>query len=328
MPAKTRTAPNPLAPAPDATPPPVRDRLLIIDDFLPLAMAEAMRTDIDTHFSNPAAHTADVHQVWNYWFVPELYTYLRTAPQKVIAQASVDHFHARLSGWSLETLGLGKVTWPNLSLYVSGCRQGLHNDSANGRFGFVYSLTNNERKTTGGETLVHHEADPFRGKLTRPAAGRSFYDAVAPRFNRLVVFDDRMPHAVERLDGSMDPREGRFVLHGHISESGAVATGALSRQSVAPVVVDAMRRLLGAAGIATDACHGPLTLRLDIEPDGSVGACRVLLDRVIHADAAQAAWAGLTARIVEHLGGLRFPAADGPTRLILPIAFGKSPGSG
>ena len=47
--------------------------------------AREMRRDIDTHFSAPEQHRADTHQVWNYWFVPDSYTYLRTAPEKVIA---------------------------------------------------------------------------------------------------------------------------------------------------------------------------------------------------------------------------------------------------
>jgi hypothetical protein len=86
----------------------------------------------------------------------------------------------------------------------------------------VYSLTRNERQTIGGETLVQHDVDPFRAHLTRAAAGRSFYDVIEPKFNRLVVFDDRLPHGVERVDGSMDPTEGRFVLHGHLSEGGTI----------------------------------------------------------------------------------------------------------
>ena len=45
-----------------------------------------------------------------------------------------------LRTWSLETLGLGTVTRPYLSLYVPGCLQGWHNDSGNGRFAYVYSL--------------------------------------------------------------------------------------------------------------------------------------------------------------------------------------------
>jgi hypothetical protein len=298
----------------------LRERFFVIDDFLPLELAETMRRAIDDHFAEPARHTPETHQVWNYWFVPELYAYLRTQPEKVIANGSVVAFLSRLQAWSTQTLGLARITWPYLSLYVSGCRQGLHNDSVNGRFGYVYSLTRNERRTSGGETIVHREGDAFRTLRAEPGASHAFFDAIEPRFNRLVVFDDRMPHAVERVDGSMDPREGRFVLHGHISESEPIIAGALSGE----ILVGAARRALEAfaAGRFLDGYHGPLTLLIAVEPDGRVSACRVLLDRVIHPDAGDRRWPGLLGELVRSFEAIQFPAADGQSKLLMPVMFG------
>ena len=119
---------------------------------------------------------------------------------------------------------MGKVTWPYLSLYVDGCQQRLHNDSTNGRFGYVYSLTWDERKTIGGETIVLKEGDLFRAIWADAPPVPGCYDLIEPRFNRLTMFDDRMTHGVQRVEGSMDPVEGRFVLHGHISEAGRSPT--------------------------------------------------------------------------------------------------------
>ncbi len=321
--ARTSHSIPPAPPADPAAPAPViRDRLVVIDDFLPLELAEAMRADIDAHFDKPGAHLPATHQVWNYWFVPELYTYLRTQPEKVIGRASIDAFQSRLTAWSAETVGLTTVTWPYLSLYVAGCRQGLHNDSSNGRFGFVYSLTRNQRRTSGGETIVHYEGDPFRSKLTRASAGRSFYDAIEPRFNRLVLFDDRMPHAVERVDGSMDPHEGRFVLHGHISEGERFVDGALTTEAVDPIVVAALQTFAKSSPVPLDAYHGPLTVRLEIEPSGRVVACRLLMDRVMHADEQDPHWAPLTQSLVQRLEALSFPSAAGSSRVTLPLMFG------
>src|SRR5215472_8558788 len=183
--------------------------IIVVDDFLPSELALAMRQDIDAHFATPHLHKAETHQVWNYWFVPELYSYLRTAPEKVISHRHVSAFHASLSEWSTARLGMTEVTWPYLSVYVDGCRQGWHNDSRNGRFGFVFSLTRDQRRTVGGETLVMRGGDPLRAHLATAAAGRGFYEAIEPRFNRLLIFDDRLPHAVERVEGPMDPVEGR-----------------------------------------------------------------------------------------------------------------------
>jgi hypothetical protein len=241
----------------------------------------------------------------------------------VIGRPLVDEFFNQLQAWSIETLGLGRVTWPNLGLYVSGCRQNVHNDAENGRFGYAYSLTRNERRSNGGETIVFKEGDAFRDLRDQAAAGHSFFDSVEPRFNRLVVFDDRMPHAVERVEGSMDPCEGRFVLHGHISETEPIAGGALSRDAlVAPV--DAGLRAF-AERSALGGLHGPLSLRLDIAPNGAVGACRVLLDRVISADASDARWSALLGALVREMQSVSFPAADAPSFIILPMRFGAKP---
>ena len=304
--------------------PAIRERVLIIDDFLPAELAEAMRADIDAHFADPQQHKPETHQVWNYWFVPDLYAYLRTQPEKVIDETRSRAFHDALRGWSMQTLGLGGVTWPYLSLYVPGCRQNLHNDSVNGRFGFVFSLTKDQRRTIGGETIVHREGDPFRALSARPGAGGDFFDSIAPRFNRLVVFDDRIPHAVERIEGSMDPREGRFVLHGHISEQGPLTAGALQPAATIEPVRAAIHAFTAAHFV--DGYLGLVSAQLDILADGSVTDCRLLLDRVIHPDARDARWHGLARALVAQLAAARFPAADGPTRLMLPIVFGPPVG--
>src|SRR5262249_10272916 len=156
------------------------------DNFLGTDVAQAMRKDVEEHFADPSRHRPETHQVWNYWFVPRLYTYLRTQPEKIIQPRIVEHFVSTLRNWSSESLGLEKVTWPYLSLYVNGCSQGLHNDSQNGRFAFVYSLTRIERRTTGGQTLLLREGDLFRRYLRKPSAGITFCELIEPQFNRLV----------------------------------------------------------------------------------------------------------------------------------------------
>jgi hypothetical protein len=109
---------------------------------------------------------AERHQVWNYWYVPGSYTYLRTSPEKVIGPDLAQNFHQRLKTYVYETFGLANTTWPYLSAYVTGCSQALHNDARGGRLGYVYSLTRwDERKFSGGETLLFHE-QPWQQDLT------------------------------------------------------------------------------------------------------------------------------------------------------------------
>jgi Rps23 Pro-64 3,4-dihydroxylase Tpa1-like proline 4-hydroxylase len=296
--------------------------IVIVDDFLPRELAIAMREDIDAHFAEPGAHRAETHQVWNYWFVPGLYTYLRTTPEKVIRRDRIECFMDALCTWGTDTLGMGDVTWPYLSLYVSGCRQGLHNDARNGRFAFVYSLTRDQRRTVGGETLVFREEDPFRSRLAEAAAGRSFYDSIAPKFNRLIVFDDRLPHGVEQIEGSMDPIEGRFVLHGHLAETGTI-DGALPtevvEEALAVLIADFDAQYLAHIALY----HGLVVLRFVVSPAGSVATCEVLVDRVIHADPGHSEWETLRGEIVTRVKSLKFPCAGGETAVTLPFSFGK-----
>jgi hypothetical protein len=302
---------------------PHRAPYIVVDDFLPLDAALAMRKDIEAHFGTPERHKPDTHQVWNYWFVPKMYTYLRATPEKVIERPRVQNFYDALLSWSSNTLGMAYVTWPYLSLYVSGCRQGLHNDALNGRFGFVYSLTPNERKTSGGETIIFHEGDPVRNHLRAPASGQSFYEAVAPRFNRLVVFDDRMPHAVEQVDGSMDPVEGRIVLHGHLGDGGPIIIGSLSPQAVLEPVSKAVQAFAGELNAArAGVYHGPLVVRLLIDASGHVHTCDLLLDRVKEINSGNSVPETHIASLMAKLSALAFLPSTGETSMTLPIMFG------
>jgi hypothetical protein len=303
--------------------------VIVVDGFLPGQLAMAMRRDIETHFARPDTHARDTHQVWNYWFIPELYTYLRTDADRVIGHENASGFHTALRQWSTANLGLAGVTSAYLSLYVDGCRQGWHNDSLNGRFAFVYSLTRNERRTIGGETLVQREGDPFRSHLAKANAGRGFYEAIEPRFNRLVVFDDRLPHAVERVEGSMDPVEGRFVLHGHLREAGAIVAGALPAGEIAAPLNDALARFAADFAGTVALYHGILSLRVTIGASGAVEACDILVDRVVHPDPGHVEWEAVRASLIGSLKALKFAPTNGRTVLLQPVMFGATaPGPG
>jgi hypothetical protein len=299
---------------------PVELPFATFDDFLPFDDAAAMRAAAEAHFQDPYRHKPESHHVWNYWYVPGIYTYLRAVPERVLGRDLVVAFHDRLRRWAVERLGLGSVTWPMLSLYVDGCGQGIHNDSTNGRFGYVFSLTRNDRNSRGGETIVWKEGDPFRANLNRANAGAGLYDLVPPVFNRLVLFDDRMPHGVQRIEGSMDPLDGRLVLHGHISEGDALIQGPLTPQTVQSLLLPALDRAFDAFPDTEKLHHGPLTLRLEIGPDGRVAACRILVNRVARSDGGSAA--PFVESIVGTIKSLRFPPGGAPTLVIFPILTG------
>lgn len=308
--------------ATDVATPAITEPFAVVDDFLPLDLALSMRADIDRHFSDPVHHRPETHMIWNYWYVPETYTYLRAQPDRVIEREKVDTFVSTLRNWASERLGLGIVTWPILSLYVDGCNQQLHNDSMNGRFAFVYSLTNPVRRTIGGGTILMSPGDPFRRHLAKPMTQKGFCQVVEPRFNRLLIFDDRIVHGVERVEGSMDPVEGRFVLHGHIQDNGPLTAGPLPREAL----LDGLQASLGlfVSQLGEDAFrfHGPISLRFEVSPAGAVEGLHVLVDRVTHVDERDdGAWPSVRRAFLEAVGRARFAPAEGPTTVILPMAF-------
>jgi hypothetical protein len=299
----------------------LRAPVIVIDDFLPDEVAQAMRADIEAHFANPGQHKPESHQVWNYWFVPGLYTYMRTQPEKVIRKDLVGQLTGALRRWSSDVLGLATVTHPYLSLYIDGCSQGLHNDSRNGRFAYVYSLTALERRTNGGRPSCCTRA--IRSGATCAGQCRArLYDLIEPRFNRLVVFDDRLVHGVERVSGSMDPVEGRFVMHGHIEEAGPIVAGALPREGVADGIRRALARFSGSQLGVTQRYHGLMTVRFTVSPLGDVANLQVVVDRVFDERESDPEWPQVRGRLLEALQATAFQAAAGETFVTAPLTFG------
>lgn len=301
---------------------PLRAPFLVVDDFYERPEAEAMRGHFEAHFANPHSHRPDTHQLWNYWYVPQLYTYLRSSPERLMPLAMVQRFHAALSRWAVERLGMADVTWPNLSLYVDGCRQHLHNDSGNGRFGYVFSLTPDSRRSRGGETLLLREGDLFRGNLSRPAAGSGMYELVAPDFNRLTIFDDRLPHGVERVEGTMDPIDGRLVLHGHISEGPPIVDGPLDPADVADRLERVREASIDEAGGGAGLCHGPLSVRLRVGEDGGVERLSVLVDRVVRPDGCSAG--AVVEAVLDGLRRAEFARKPASSVVTAAIIFGPT----
>ena len=319
--AQSQAAAQPRANEAAAPVEPFRAPYSVVDNFLPGELAQQMRAAIDRHFAEASRQSAE-HQVWNYGYEPDMHTFLRTSPDKVIGRALIERFHAALTAWSWQMLGLGNVTYPCLSLYVDGCQQSIHNEAANGRFGYVYSLTSDARATKGGETIVFHEGDLFRSHLTSTTGGRGgLYEVIEPRFNRLAVFDDRMPHGVNRVEGSMDPVHGRLVLHGHISETGPGVRGALRPEQVGPLVEEAASQALPRHEMRSEP-HGPLVVRLTIAPDGRVVQARLVLDRLAFPDGRSSA--GIAEAVLDAALRLSFAEAPAPTEAIVPIMLGGS----
>jgi hypothetical protein len=298
----------------------MQPRYALIENFFP--EADRLRAAVDAHFAEPMRHDPTRHQIWNYWYVPEIYTYLRTQPEKVVGPDLAQRFFDHLRRHAFETYGLGKVYWPYLSVYVAGCHQALHNDSRGGRIGYVYSLTNWDRRNfAGGETLLFKEGSWSGDPSVADAKGaRNFYDLIPPLFNQLLVFDDRVPHAVQRVEGTMDPGAGRIVLHGHFAEAGITVSGGLASEQHRGALMSLDAAIKPRVANLGARYHGLIVLRLEIAPDGRVERCAVLWDRIypLGADTPPYRLDDLTAFLLEQ----RLPAAPQPRRVTLPVSIG------
>src|ERR1700735_1357871 len=144
----------------------------IVADFIDPDEARSLRAEFDAHVG-PDRTAKRGRFVWDYWHVPDQYTYLRTGPRGFFDAARYSRLLVALRAWGQEHLGCGQISEPWLSYYVDGCGQELHTDVVQGPFAFVYSLTHwDGRPFRGGETLLmrpelldfwrHHEPSRSR----------------------------------------------------------------------------------------------------------------------------------------------------------------------
>jgi hypothetical protein len=130
-----------------------------------------------------------------------------------------------------------------------------------------------------------------------------------------------MPHAVERVDGSMDPVEGRFVLHGHISESGPIIQGALAPDAI-NAVVGKLSDLASEIEAWPERYHGPVVLRFTVQPSGKVANAVILVDPVARGDQVPIDVGQIAENLRAAAIDLNFPQAPASSEVTLPIIIG------
>ncbi len=294
--------------------------LVVVDRFAP--EARALRKTFDERFAEPRSTRAD-RFVWDWWHVPGQYTALRTPAWTYFPRRVYESFHRRLVAWGRATLGCHDISPPWLSLYIEGCRQELHGDLPHGPFAFVYSLTNwNKRTFAGGETLMLRDevldfwAD-FRS--VRAVEEHELLRAIEPRFDRLTVFDPRIPHGVRTVTGTRDPREGRLVIHGWFVQPRPFVQGPLPVRTLSGRV-DELGAALG-SWLTDMPIAGVLALAFSVDRRGAVGRVRVLSDttRVPRADERERV--RLVRKLRQSVAAWRFGKQRGPSQVTLPIVF-------
>lgn len=301
-----------------------RRSLVIVDNFA--REAKALRAHFDERFEDPRRAEGG-RFVWDFWHVPGQYTHLRTPAYHYFPKRLYERFHHQLVWWGRRMLGCHDVSPPWLSCYVNDCRQQLHGDLPHGQWAFVFSLTPWERRRfTGGETLLlREEILDYWGGFTsqRSLEENELLEAVAPKFNRLVVFDPRRPHGVRRVEGTMDPREGRLVIHGWFVQPRPFIEGPL-REAQLQARIDELtatiaRRLSEGLELA-----GMLSLSVAITPGGVVKKTEVLSDTTRAPPHEEAHRLQLLRDVVRKIRQLRFPRHKAPSRVTLPLVFERS----
>ena len=119
------------------------------------------------------------------------------------------------------SIGLTAITPPWMSLYTNGDLQNFHTDAPQGQMAFVLSLCR-EGEFEGGETMIMKDNildywknfDGSRGM----ECGDIFRFIPPTPLGRCIIFDPRVPHGVNRVEGTQDPRRGRVVIHGWFNE--------------------------------------------------------------------------------------------------------------
>jgi len=298
----------------------MKKHLLVANQFF--TGASKLRQEFDRRFAEPRETRSD-RFVWDFWHVPDQYTLVRTPADHFFPAPIYRAFLRRLTDWGRETLGCAAITPPWLSYYIEGCQQQLHSDVPHGPWAFVYSLTPPKPQFSGGETLLLRPEtlgywSSFRESADRELA--SFVERIKPDFNRLVVFDPRIPHGVTRVSGTMDPRCARLVLHGWFTEPKPYLKGPLSAAKVAPELDAAVERFVSAL-THEGQWHGTVSLRISVGASGRASAPKVLTDSLIPVAADPARAAFVRRLLLKAFTGLKFPAAAGPTEITLPLLF-------
>lgn len=292
----------------------------VVDDFF--QGAGDLRGHFEARFGSPLAEPAPRERfVWDFWHVPEIFTYVRTRAESFFPPALYQSLVQRLAGWSTEHLGLTGLTAPWLSYYINGCRQELHRDTGNGVISYVFSLTPWERRTfRGGETFIGTPGllDYWRGSLFREGTAESAFILVPAHFNRLVAFDARLPHGVRTVEGSLNPLEARLVIHGWFQDAGILVDGALPFEAAGEVLESAMPSLQQSLE-SQSSVDGLLSCRLEVAASGAVERVHPLLNTLVSTGGRGGAVGELSAELTRQLQALRFPASQGPTRVTLPF---------
>ena len=221
------------------------EHYFVRDEFF--AGAEKLRDTFQNNHEDAKKTNAE-RFCWDYWHVENQYAQLRTPAKDYFYENDVyDQFESELLTYSKGHLGLSNFTPIWMSCYVDGMGQELHADVPHGPLAFVFSLTKNfddddddgnrnmHRYFRGGETtILRLERANYwqRFDPTEIVERTQLFEEIEPKFNRLTIFDPRLPHGVREVKGTKDVTKGRLVLNGWFNEPAISVEGGLTIEDV------------------------------------------------------------------------------------------------
>jgi hypothetical protein len=290
-----------------------RVRYIVVDRFF--ADAKAMRKALDRRLADRTDPFDPARFAWEHWHVPGQFSQLRTPARSFFGEEVIAAFEGRLLRWARTTLGVARLGGPPwLSAITDGGFQGVHRDSPNGQFAFSYGL--GKGRFAGGETLLARDEllDYFRsGAHADGAADTPLFDEVPARFDRLVVFDARLPHAVRTVEGPRRARDGRIAIQGWLAADGCIVEGPLAPDEATRAANRALARAADLRGV-----EGLLAVRLEAGKDGRVKRATPLTSTLV--DVGGGAPDRAAQRVVQALARARFSAA---ARVVVPALIGR-----
>lgn len=284
-----------------------------------------MRREFETRFRDPRKAGPE-RFVWDYWNIEGQYSLMRTPAARFFEPKLLQNFYERLLRFGREKLGCAGISPPWVSYYIDGCYQGFHADVPHGPWAYVFSLTPwKTRKFQGGETvLLRPEVLDYWNEFTpgRDIERHELELRVPAEFNRLTVFDPRIPHRVEQVTGVRDPLQARLVVHGWFTEPQPFIEGPLSRVQLQKGIAPLLRQVGALASGPARGLHGTLCIRFNVSPAGRPGPVQVLTENLRGGGLEGPHQRQITLETVaSRIEDLRFPRSRGRTRVTLPLQF-------
>ncbi len=147
-------------------------------------------------------------------------------------------------------------------------------------------------------------------------------ERVPPIQGRLVVFDPRRPHGVSRVSGTLDPLEGRLVVHGWFAQPLPFVEGPMT-PAAAEDSLQAFDKVLAKSLSNGIESTGTAAYRIFISPTGRATRVIKLASSLTCSRLETLASENriIFAAVKTHFVGWKFPPAKRASILTLPLSF-------